>query len=411
MAYLLRTITSTGTTSATVTYPIHIFPGDIIVVTQLHSDTSTISYSDGGNTFTAFGGITSNVVQYSAYSIATTFRPSGTNLSMTWGGTTKTPTVVTRIFRPEPGEFFIEPSVVGANGAMITTLTTTSDGNHNNAQTIFLGASALTELSGVTGDSDTLGNSWSNVQTHQTNAGAIAYQHKITSNPDAQTFNPTWTSTKASQSLISIPVNIHLKGSSISSINSSMSQVNFQPIIFGSSKSNGQAILRREIVITEQLNASSVSSARNNIRLQISPISAPSTKLYTSSASSGNVRLSVNHSGRNSLSAKSNGSANNLVSVNYNIQNINASSKSNGQAILRRKIVITEQLNASSVSSAVFREKTIFSISSIAIGNSSAVLDLAVINVQIFFGGQKSGGKVNLLGSEVGPFIGWGVPI
>ena len=410
MAYLLRTITSTGTTSATVTYPINIFPGDIIVVTQSHSGLSTISYSDGGNTFTAFGDITSNVVQYSAYSIATTFRPSGTNLSMTWDGTTKTPVVVTRIFRPEPGEFFSAPSVVTANGATVTTLTTTSAGNHNNAQTIFLGASALAALSGVTGDSDTLGNSWSNVATHLTTRG-IAYQHKITSNPDAQTFNPTWTSTNASQSLISIPVNIHLKGSSTSSINSSMSQVNFQPIIFGSSKSNGQAILSREIVITEQLNASSVSSARNNLRLQISPISAPSTKLYTSSASSGNVTLSVKHSGRNSLSAKSNGSANNLVSVNYDIQNINASSKSNGQAILSREIVITEQLNASSVSSAVFREKTIFSISSIAIGNSSAVFDLSVINVQIFFGGQKSGGKVNLLGSEVGPFIGWGVPI
>jgi len=362
VAYLAGIVNTTGTTSANLTYPTDLYPGDRVIVVASGSNTQTMAYSDGISTYSSLATVTTTPFLYTHSASITTFVPRGTTLSITWGGVTRNPAITLSIFRPDNGETLGTPIATTANsaGGSVTTLSLTSATPAAAAGRIFLGTVSLgSSTATVTGDADSLGVAWSTrtTYTNATSNRTVAQQIKITSNPSAQTFNPTFTSTTAAGSLVVIPIDVRVAATSLSD-GKVTSGVLFSPNILGVSDSNAQLNNFMQFDVTNE-NAESASAGRFNPTLAMPITGESGNGIAGFSYSSSDAAILSNHRILESASGKSNANIESVVS-NYDLAQQNADSNSSANVSLGTVYDI-EPLSAIGNNDAVFNPRVLVS--------------------------------------------------
>lgn len=264
MAYLSRVATGTGTTSATVPYGAALYPGDIVVVATTMSSTITaITYSDGFNTYTPALSLTNAPVTYVAYTVVTQFTPAATNLSLTWGGNTRTPAVVVRVYRPDLGETLGVPTFTSATSAAgsVASLAVTATAPTTSAGYIYVASVATSGTSTTTTyDTDTLEGTWS-AGALVSNTRTITYQHKFSDGRSTQTYNITTSTANAKNGFVAtIPI-ARKYDASVDAFASSVFESSMEISLFAASDSFGDAKLGTPYQLNDDVQLSAISSS------------------------------------------------------------------------------------------------------------------------------------------------------
>jgi hypothetical protein len=226
-------------TNATFSYGVNLNPGDLVIVQVTQVGGGAGSFDDQSNAYNLYSSNSSGLApqSYNFYSIITSRADANTIITYTPSGTTSSISLALLIFRPDIGEKFGPPIVVTNTTGETPASTINTSIQNALAPAIMVASTNVANTSYFNYPTSTAGGSqW--VPAFFSQSAGMFTAYKITTSNANQTYEPSFNSTRAFQTLLNFPVLLNVGLASAIS-NGRLTPLGTITGIQGYAKSNG----------------------------------------------------------------------------------------------------------------------------------------------------------------------------